>query len=210
MNQTPVECGMLRDTVDFISNEVTTSSEKVRLFYSGHSSIILLLCAFVSLILCFIVVAFYIQPWFKHLYSHRETRNHHWLLSNLTRNWSEYPPSLWDSMTSYDGAGTGLFSCWLGSDLNDGHRGGRCWLAVSCLQHKAVLGCSSLGSEIGLMENIFKSKEAFNIFHMQWLRVKIPFSGFSVMAKLSTRCLPLRILQEKYLNVRCDDNNPLK
>ena len=29
MNQTPVECGMLRDIVDFISNEVTFFSEKV-------------------------------------------------------------------------------------------------------------------------------------------------------------------------------------
>ena len=62
MNQTPVECGMLRDTVDFIRNEVTSFSEKVRLVYSGHSSNILLLCAFVSLILCIIDVAFYIQP----------------------------------------------------------------------------------------------------------------------------------------------------
>ena len=32
MNQTPVECGMLRDIVDFISNEVTFFSEKVTFF----------------------------------------------------------------------------------------------------------------------------------------------------------------------------------
>ena len=129
---------------------------------------------------------------------------------NLTRNWSEYPPSLWDLMTSSDGEGTWLFSCWyrVGSDSNGDHRSCCCcWIVTCCHQHKAVL-CSSLGSETCLTKNIFKSGEAFNTFHMQWLRVRIPLV-FSVIAKLSTRCLPLRILQENDLNVRCH-NYPLK
>ena len=144
------------------------------LHHSGHSSNILLLCIFVPLILYIIVVAIYIQPWFKHLYSQRVTRIIiDFCRHNLTRNWSEYPPGLWDLMTNSGGggAGTGLFSCWyqaVDSDLNDDRRSCCCWIVSCCRQHKAVLD-SSVGSEICLMENIFKSREAFNTFHMQWL-----------------------------------------
>ena len=170
----------LRDNVDFIRNEVTFVSfvRKWRWWWfyiiqdipqTFYCCALLFLWSFISLLLRFIFsldLNIYIHTVWQEIIID-------FCRHNLTRNWSEYPPGLWDLMTNSGGggAGTGLFSCWYragDSDLNDDRRSCCCWIVSCCRQHKAVLD-SSVGSEICLMENIFKSREAFNTFHMQWL-----------------------------------------